>query len=271
MKAGYDVHPGVEWTRRWMEGLKGKTGRTEEEWRALVRRSGPKDPKKCRAWLMEEHGLGSRNAWYFSMGEDGMSWGSGEKEYLASAPGYVDAMFGGRKAGLRPIFEALVRAGRSLGKDVKVCPCQTMVPFYRGFVFAEIHPTTQTRVDLYLALGETPAKGRLRKSTRRTGDRCTHYIPLESPADVDAEVVRWFRAAYDRGNETREKPRTAAKAPADLARVLRGPAKATFEGLTPRMKSEWIRWIEDAKQADTRARRVARALERLSAGKKGIY
>jgi hypothetical protein len=267
----YDVHPGVEWTRRWMASLKEKTGRTEREWRALVRKSGPKDYEKCRAWLMEEHGLGSRNAWYFSQPESGMSWGSDEKAYLAAAPRYVDGMYAGKKAALRPIFDALVKAGRTLGSDVKIAPCQTMVPFYREFVFAEIHPTTRTRVDLFLALGETPAKGRLRKSTRRTDDRCTHYIPLEAPAEVDAEVSKWLRAAYAKGNETKKKPKVASKTPADLARALKGPAKATFDALTPRMKGEWIHWIEDAKQADTRARRIDRAMDRLGRGLKGIY
>lgn len=271
MKPVYDVHPGVAWMRRWMEGLKEKTGRSESEWRALVRKSGPEDPKACRAWLMKEHGLGSRDAWYFSSDGDLMTWGTDDAAYLKMAPTYVDAMYGGNKAGLRPIFDALVKAGRALGDDVKISPCQTMVPFYRGYVFAEIHPTTRTRVDLFLALGGTPAKGRVKKSPRRTDDRCTHVIGLESPADVDAEVERWLRAAYEKGNETKEKPKKAAKTPADLAKVLKGNARATWGALTPRMQAEWIHWIEDAKQADTRARRIERAAERLGKGLKGIY
>jgi hypothetical protein len=272
-KPAFDVHPGVAWTRRWMAGLKEKTGRTESEWRALVRKSGPKDPKECRAWLMKEHGLGSRNAWYFSTDGEEMAWGGNDATYLAAAPKYVDAMYAGKKAALRPVFDALVKAGRTLGADVKIAPCQTMVPFYREFVFAEIHPTTQTRVDLFLALGGTPAKGRLKKSTRRTDDRCTHFISMESPADVDGEVARWLRSAYEQGNETKAKPKKDAKTPADLSAMLKKSPKAgaTFDALTPRMKSEWIHWIEDAKQADTRARRIDRAAERLGKGLKGIY
>ena len=269
----YDVHPGVAWTQRWMAGLRSKTGRTESEWRALVAKSGPKDPKACRAWLMGEHGLGSRDAWFFSTAGESMAWGSDEASYLAAAPGYVDAMYGGKRAALLSIFHALVKMGRSFGKDVKVCPCQTMVPFYRGFVFAEIHPTTQTRVDLFLALGSEKATGRLRLSTRRTDDRCTHWIGISSAAEVDGEVRKWFEAAYLKGNETKEKPSSAAKTPADLAKGLKGAPKAaaTWDSLTPRMKNEWILWIEDAKQAETRARRVDRAVERLGAGKKAIY
>jgi hypothetical protein len=29
-------------------------------------------------------------------------------------------------------------------------------------------------------------------------DRITHRIPLESPADIDDEVKRWLKVAYDR-------------------------------------------------------------------------
>jgi len=47
-------------------------------------------------------------------------------------------MFAGPKEALRPLYDELLKLGRSLGKDVKVCPCQTMVPLYRNHVFAQI-------------------------------------------------------------------------------------------------------------------------------------
>ena len=67
-------------------------------------------------------------------------------------------MFSGAKVALRPIYEALLKLGLKLGKDVKVCPCQTIVPFYRDHVFAQIKPTTRTRIDLGFALGEAQRK-----------------------------------------------------------------------------------------------------------------
>jgi hypothetical protein len=41
-----------------------------------------------------------------------------------------------------------------------------------------------------------------------------------------------------------------------------------WEGLTPLGRNEFICWVEDAKQAATRQRRIARTLDELREGKK---
>jgi len=108
-------------------------------------------------------------------------------------------MFSGSKSALRPIYDALLKLGLKVGKDAKACPCQTIVPLYRKHVFAQIKPTTRTRIDLGFALGDMKAKGRL----IHTGgfakkDRITHRIPIESVQDIDDEVQHWLKAAYNR-------------------------------------------------------------------------
>ncbi len=45
-------------------------------------------------------------------------------------------------------------------------------------------------------------------------------------------------------------------------------AVANWEQLTMLGKRDWIRWIEDTKSPETRARRVARTVEQLSKGKR---
>jgi hypothetical protein len=108
-------------------------------------------------------------------------------------------MFSGAKAGLRPIYDAILKLGLKVGKDVKACPCQTIVPLYRNHVFAQIKPTTNKRVDIGFALGDMKPKGRLIDTGGfAKKDRITHRIPLESPKDIDDEVKRWLKVAYDR-------------------------------------------------------------------------
>ena len=70
-------------------------------------------------------------------------------------------MFAGKKATLKPIYDELLELGLGLAKDVKACPCQTIVPLYRNHVFAQIKPTTNTRIDMGFALKATKATGRL--------------------------------------------------------------------------------------------------------------
>jgi hypothetical protein len=120
------------------------------------------------------------------------------ESYLKAAEGYVEAMFAGGKAGLRPVYDALLKLGLGLGKDVKACPCKTIVPLYRNHVFAEIKPATRTRIDLGFALRDTRPTGRLIDTGGfAKKDRITHRIPITSLADIDGEVKHWLKAAYD--------------------------------------------------------------------------
>jgi hypothetical protein len=197
----YSVHPGVAMVQKWIADLKGKTGRSLEEWLALVKESGPADEKACRVWLKEQHGFGTNSAWWLAERAFPKDKGIMEDDpetYLKAAEQYVEAMFAGPKTGLRPIYDELLALGLGIGPEAKACPCQTIVPLYRNHVFAQIKPTTRTRIDLGFALKDTPAAGRLIDTGGyQKKDRITHRIPITSPAEIDDEVKRWLKTAYD--------------------------------------------------------------------------
>ena len=199
-KAVYDVHPGVAMVQKWVAELKSKTGRSQEEWLALVRKEGPKNEKERREWLKTRHKLGTNSAWWIAERADGKAGEEDTPEgYLRAAARYVEEQYAGPKEKLRPVYEELLRLGKLQGDDVKVCPCRTIVPLYRNHVFAQIKATTNSRVDLGLAL--THYKGKLPKRLVDTGglakkDRITHRIGLESVAEIDSEVKKWLETAY---------------------------------------------------------------------------
>jgi hypothetical protein len=184
----------------WIASLPSKTGKTLEEWIRLVQKSGPPTEKERRDWLKKEHQLGTNAAWWIAERAEGKGMEDGDPvAYLKAAEEYVDAMFAGPKAALRPVYDHLLRLGLELGEDVKACPCKTIVPLYRKHVFAQLKPTTRTRLDLGLALKDTPAGGRLLDTGGLAkGDRITHRIPITSVAEIDAEVKRWLKVAYNR-------------------------------------------------------------------------
>ena len=200
MKSLYSVHPGVLMTQKWVAELKQKTGRSLDEWLKHIKKEGPKDETERRAWLKEEHGLGTNTASWLAE----RSVGKGEEAadralYLKQAERDVDNMFSGKKAALRPIYDALLKLGLKTGKEAKACPCQTIVPLYRNHVFAQIKPTTQTRIDLGFALGDMKPKGRLIDTGGfAKKDRITHRISITSLDDIDDEVKHWLKVAYDR-------------------------------------------------------------------------
>lgn len=187
-------------TQKWIADLKQKTGRSLPEWLAFIKKSGPKDEKARREWLKTEHGLGTNSAGWLAERAEGKGTELADAdEYLAAAEGYVEQMFSGAKVALRPLYDALLKLGLKAGKVAKACPCQTIVPLYRNHVFAQIKPTTRTRIDFGFALGDTKATGRLIDTGGfAKKDRITHRIEITSLKDIDDEVKHWLKVAYDR-------------------------------------------------------------------------
>jgi predicted transport protein len=176
-----------------IRNLPAKTGKSLEAWVALLKKSGPKDPKEARVWLKEKHGLGHGQAGMIAAELTG-----GPEFAVKSGDELVDGQYADKKAGLRPIYDKLAQAARKLGKDVRIEPCKGYVPFMRNKQFAVVRASTATRVDLGLALGGTAVKGKLQEgSVQGTSERITHRIAIGSPAEVDAEVLRWMKLAYE--------------------------------------------------------------------------
>ena len=187
------AHPAVAHQQAVIANLKKNTGKALDDWVRLLK----KGPAKTRAervrWLKAEHGLGQTSAFVIASAFEG-----GKPEDY-DPQRFLDGLYVGAKAALRPVSDAIMRLAMALGMDVTATPCKTMIPLRRRHVFAQIKPATNTRIDLGFALGDTKATGRLIDTGGLAkDDRITHRIPIASLADIDAEVKRWLKAAYDR-------------------------------------------------------------------------
>lgn len=197
----YSVHPGVAMVQNWIADLPSKTGRSLDEWIAYIRAEGPPDEKRRRDWLKAEHGLGTNTAWWLAeraSASPSNLFEDDPEEYLRMAETYVADQYAGPKEALKPLYDGLLDVAFDIADDVKACPCKTIVPLYRNHVFAQLKPTTRTRIDLGLALKDRPAEGRLIDTGGfAKKDRITHRIPIERLDQIDAEVVRWMHIAYE--------------------------------------------------------------------------
>ncbi len=199
-KSQFDVHPGVAMLAKWREDLPEKTGRSIDQWADVFRAAAKKYPARkdlCEA-MKKEYGLGTNSAWHiYEYTFDNSTWDGVPEVYLKNAEGFVRDQYAGAKAHFKPIFDAIVEYARTLGKDVKVCPCKTMVPLYRGRVFAEMRPATKTRFELTLCLEDVPFDDLLKKNPRAVGsDRQLHVVHMESVKDFTAAVKKWLKVAY---------------------------------------------------------------------------
>lgn len=189
----YSLHPGYAREAVARKKIQENTGRSFEDWVEFTKTSGPVTAKERREWLKSQHGFSTNYA----------MWVAEACERPGGAEGYdperlVANQYKGKES-LRPLYDRLLQLGFSLGPDVKVSPCATMVPLYRKHVFGQIKPTTKTRIDLGLALGDTPAEGRLISTGGyEKKDRITHRVAISSEQDIDDEVVALLRRAYER-------------------------------------------------------------------------
>ncbi|OKJ95202.1 hypothetical protein AMK26_32080 [Streptomyces sp. CB03234] len=172
--------------------LKERTGRDVDAWVDLVRTSGPDplDQNAVRNWLRTEHKLTKPVQWAISL-EAARRAGWSEP----SEDEQVDAQYSGRKAALRPVHDRVAELATALAADVEREIRSTYVAFTRARQFAAVAAATQTRVDLGLRFTDAPESARL--TPAKGPGQSTHKIALTSPDEVDAEVEKLLRIAYE--------------------------------------------------------------------------
>jgi hypothetical protein len=189
----YSPHPAAKMEEAVVRNLKKNTGKTLEEFAKLLKKQNIKDKKQAINWLKEKYQLGPIQAAFVYE----LSFGKGSlKDQNPQL--LVDSQFAGAKADLRPVYNALVALCLKLGSDIAIKPGKSIVPIYRTHVIAQIKASTNTRIDLGLALGKTKATGRLIDTGGYIkGDRITHRIPISTRSDIDSEVKKWLAVAYE--------------------------------------------------------------------------
>ena len=175
-----------------LASLEERTGKNVDQWLSELKRAKAMTPAEIRAYLKAQN-MGASSVGLIVDAAAGKSPESYDPQQL------VDAMFKGPKAALRPLYETILQHALALGPDVKACPCATIVPFYRQHVFAQLKPSTKTRLDLGLALGTMQAVKQKSAHLIDTGglarkDRITHRIELSSLSDFNQFAKDWLSA-----------------------------------------------------------------------------
>ena len=100
---------------------------------------------------------------------------------------------------------------------------------------------------------------------------------IESLDDLPPKktLTAWLKKAVKLNEEGVKAPRSArhpkppVAVPADLEGALarNAKARAAFEGFSQSHRREYVEWIEDARRAETRSKRLATAIEWMAEGK----
>ena len=173
-----------------IQNLKEKTGKSLEEWVRIASTSKLAKHSEVIKFLKTEYGLGHG---YANLIAHSLKAESAEGKAAADDP--VAAQYSGEKAGLRPLYDALLKAVGKFGSDVEVSPKKTYVSLRRKKQFAMLGPATKAEVELGLNVKALPASPRLKALP--PGGMCQYAVRLSGPGDIDAELMGWVRAAFD--------------------------------------------------------------------------
>jgi uncharacterized protein YdeI (YjbR/CyaY-like superfamily) len=104
--------------------------------------------------------------------------------------------------------------------------------------------------------------------------RLTTIADLPGEAELTALTHKGM-ALIDAGAKTvrNKTPKPALDMPDDLAAALAATpaAQATYDGFPPGCRREYLEWVIEAKRPETRAKRIAQAVEWMAEGKKRTW
>lgn len=167
--------------------MKEKTGKTLEQWIAIAKKTGAEKHGQIVKALKADHGMTHGFANLVAHKTLKSDAGSADTDLVAT-------QYSGAKEGLRPIYDALIKAAKGCG-EIEIAPKKAYVSLRRSKQFAIIQPSTRTRVDLGLNMKGAPAKGRL-EASGSFNSMVSHRVRLEKASDVNKEITTWLKKAW---------------------------------------------------------------------------
>jgi len=176
-----------------IKNLREKTGKSLDEWLTIAQKTGESTHGKIVAALKSNHGLthGYANLIAHTVLQSAASHIADQGTDL------IAEQYKGPKSALRPIYDNLAAAISNFGKDIEFSPKKGYVSLRRSKQFAIIQPSTATRLDVGINLKGTPTTARLEASGSFNA-MVSHRVRVEKLEDVNAELIGWLQAAYDK-------------------------------------------------------------------------
>jgi hypothetical protein len=177
-----------------LKNIQAKTGKSLEEVRHLITKSGLTKHGEIRAMLMEKLKLGYGDAnslVHFALQSDAQS---AAKDSGLSTEDVLDGIYTGPKADLRAIHEKVMQAIEKFG-EFEVAPKKGYVSLRRKKQFAMLDPGTKGRFEVGLNMKGVEPTNRL--TAMPPGGMCQYKVLLTKPGEVDRELLGWIKTAYD--------------------------------------------------------------------------
>jgi len=176
-------------TKTMIENLYKNTGKTLEQWTAILKAENFDKHGEAMQFLKEKHGLTHGFANLIAHKTKGTDAGSAENQDDLIVNQYKG------KEQLKPLYDKLMGEIQQFGNDIEIAPKNAYVSLRRKKQFALLQPATKTRFEIGIILKGHESQGKLEKINTANA-MCSHKINLSEIADIDGEVIDWLRKAY---------------------------------------------------------------------------
>ena len=173
-------------TRTMISNFPERTGRSLDDWVALIRASGKTRHGEVVTMLKTEYGISHGFANFAAIT-------ALKADDAPQGDDLVDAMYAGPKVALRPLHEAVISVARGFGDDVELAPKKAYVSLRRKKQFGMVGPGPAGTLELGFNLPGADPGARFQPVT----GMCTHRVRIASEAEFDDELVGWLRRAYE--------------------------------------------------------------------------
>lgn len=173
-----------------MDNLLKNTGKTLDQWVAIVRKENFEKHGQILQFLKEKHSFTHGFANLVAMKARGADAGSVEnKDEL------IENQYKGKEH-FKPLYEKLMAEIGKFGDDVEIAPKNAYVSLKRKKQFAIFQPATKTRFEIGINLKGQEPGGKL-EAIQSANAMCSHKINIAELNDIDTEVIEWIKTAYE--------------------------------------------------------------------------
>ena len=179
----------------YLDSIKEKTGKSPEDFKAIAEKKGllgsGVKAGTVVAWLKEDYGLGHGHA----MAIYGtLKSASAPKESTDEA---VAKHFSGGRAVWQLPYERLVAKVTEFGSDVSIQAGKSYISLLRSGKKFGIVQVTARRFDVGIKLKGVEPTDRFTPAGNWNA-MVTHRVHIDDPKQVDAELIRWLKNAYEK-------------------------------------------------------------------------
>ena len=177
-----------------LRNIEAKTGKNLDTIRQIIEKSGLKKHGEIRSFLMQELGLGHGDAnsvVHYALETDGQT--AAEAKGL-SDDAVLDEIYVGKKAGLRPLHDAVMDVINGLG-EFEIAPKKGYISLRRKKQFAMLGPATNEAIELGLNTKENLPTDRLK--AQPPNSMCQYKLRFSQASELDADVKSWLKIAFE--------------------------------------------------------------------------